>query len=124
MTKTIYLGMSILDISKTLMHKSRYDYIKPKYGDRVKLGYVDTDSFAIYIETEDFYNDIANDVERWFDKSNFDENDKRRLSVGMNKNIIGLFKDELTGKAMKEFCTLTAKTYAYSMDDDSEKKGN
>ena len=101
--------MSILDISKTLMHKSRYDYIKPKYGDRVKLGYVDTDSFAIYIETEDFYNDIANDVERWFDKSNFDENDKRRLSVGMNKNIIGLFKDELTGKAMKEFCTLTAK---------------
>ena len=67
MTKTIYLGMSILDISKTLPHKFWYDYIKPKYGDRAKLGYMDTDSFGIYIKTEDFYNDIANDVERWFE---------------------------------------------------------
>ena len=73
--KPIYLGMSILDISKTLMYKFWYDYIKPKYGDRAKLCYMDTDSFVIHIITEDFYEDIANDVERWFDTPNYDEND-------------------------------------------------
>ena len=67
MNKPIYLGMSILDISKTLMYEFWYDYIKPKYGDRAKLCYMDTDSFVIYIETEDFYKDIADDVERLFD---------------------------------------------------------
>ena len=69
MNKPIYLGMSILDISKTLMYEFWYDYIKPKYGDRAKLCYTDTDSFVIYIETEDFYKDIVNNVERWFDTS-------------------------------------------------------
>ena len=78
MNKRIYLGLSILDISKTLMYEFWYDYIKPKYGDRAKLCYTDTDSFVIYIETEDFYKDIANDVERWFHTSNYDENDKKK----------------------------------------------
>ena len=64
MTKPLYLGMSILDISKTLMYKFCYDYIEPKYGDKVKLCYIDTDSFIIYIKTKDFYEDISNDVER------------------------------------------------------------
>ena len=72
MNKPIYLGMSILDTSKTLMYKFWYDYIKPKYKDKAKLCYTDTDSFVIYIKTEDFYKDIANDVERWFDTSKFD----------------------------------------------------
>ena len=76
MNKPVYLGMSILDISKTLMYEFWYDYIKPKYGDRAKLCYMDTDSFVIYLETEDFYKDITNDVDRWFDTSNFDENNK------------------------------------------------
>ena len=70
MTKPIYLGLSVLDISKTLMYEFWYDYIKPKFRDRAKLCYVDTDSFVIYIETEDFYKDIADDVKRWFDTSN------------------------------------------------------
>ena len=69
MNKSIYLGMAILDISKTFMYEFWYDYIKPKYGDRAKLCYTDTGSFVIYIKTEDFYKDIANDVERWFDTS-------------------------------------------------------
>ena len=69
MNKPIYLAMSILDISKTLMYEFWYNYIKPKYGDQAKLCYVDTDSFVIYIKTEDFYKYIANDVERWFDTS-------------------------------------------------------
>ena len=66
--------------------------------------------------------DINNDVERWFDTSNYDKNDKRPLSISMNKKVIGLLKDELGGKIMKEFCVLRAKIYTYLMDDDSEKK--
>ena len=79
MNKPIYLGMSILDICKTLMYKFWHNYIKPKYGDRAKLCCMDTDSFVIYIETEDFYKDITDDVEIWFDTSNYDENDERPL---------------------------------------------
>ena len=63
MNKPAYLGMSILDISKTLMYKFWYDYFKPKYGDRAKLCYTGTDSFIIHIMTEDFFEDISNDVE-------------------------------------------------------------
>ena len=122
MVKPLYLGMSILDISKILMYEFWYDYINPKYGDKAKLCYTDTDSFIIHIITEDFFVDISDDVERWFDTSNYDENDKRPLQIGVNKKVIGMFKDELGGKIMKEFCALRAKTYTYLMDDDSEKK--
>ena len=122
MNNPVYLGMSILHISKTLMYEFWYGYIKPKYGDRAKLCHMDTDGFVINIFTEDFIEDIANDVERQFDTSNFDKNDKGPLQIGMNKNVIGLFKDELGGKIMKEFCALRAKTYTYLMDDDNEKK--
>ena len=81
--------MSILDINKTLMYDFWYDYIKPKYGDREKLCYMDTDSYVTHIITEDVYEDIANDVERWLDISNYDENktSKRPLPIGMNKKI-------------------------------------
>ena len=81
MNKPSYLGMSILDISKILMYEFWYNYIIPKYGDRAKLCYTDTDSFIIYIKTEDFFQDISNDVEKWFDTSNYDKNDKRPLPV-------------------------------------------
>ena len=104
------------------MYEFWYDYIKPKYGDSAKLCYTDNDSFIIHIITEDFYKDIADNVEKWLDTSNYNENDKRPLEIGKNKKVIGLFKDELGGKIMKEFCGLRAKTYAYLMDDDSEKK--
>ena len=75
-----------------------YDYIKPKYGDRAKLCYTDTNSFVIHIKTEDFFEDISNDVERWFDTSNNDENDKRPLPINVKKSVPGLFKDEFGGK--------------------------
>ena len=120
--KPVYLGMSILDTSKTLMYEFWYDYVKPKYKDKAKLCYMDTDSFVINIFTEDFFEDINNDVERWFETFNYDKNDKRPPQTGINKNVIGMFKDESGGKIMKEFCALRAKTYAYLMDDDSEKK--
>ena len=91
--KPLHLGMSMLDISKTPMYKFWYDYFKPKYGDRAKLCYTDTDSFIIYIITEDFFVDISDDVEKWFDTSNYDKNDKRPLQIGENKKVPGLFKD-------------------------------
>ena len=83
---------------------------------------MDTDSFVINIFTEDFFEDINNDVERWFDTSNYDKNDKRPLLIGKNKKVIGMFKDELGGKIMKEFCALRTKTYTYLLDDDIENK--
>ena len=122
MNKPIYLGQAILDISKTLMYEFWYDYIKPKYGDDARLCYMDTDSFIIYIKTEDFYEDIANDVERWFDTSNYDKDTKKPLQTDVNKKVIGMFKDELGDKIMTEFVALRAKTYAYLADDGSEHK--
>ena len=67
MIKPIYLGMSMLDIRKMIMYQFWYDYIKPKHGERAQLCYTDTDSFVILIQTDDFFEDISNDVERWFD---------------------------------------------------------
>ena len=104
------------------MYKFWYDYLKPNYNDKVKLCYMDTDSFIIDIKTEDFYEDIVNDVERWFDTSNYDKNDKRPLPIGKNEKAIGLFKDELGGKIMTEVVANRAKTYAYLLDDDREIK--
>ena len=70
MNKPVYLGMSILGISKTLVYKVWYDYIKLKYEDRGKPCYMDTDSFIIHIIMEDNFEDIADDVTKWFDTSN------------------------------------------------------
>ena len=61
---------------------------------------MDKDSFIIHIKNEDFYKDIADDVEKWFDKSNYCENDKEPLPRGINKKVIGLMEDELGGKIM------------------------
>ena len=93
--------MSILNISKTLMYEFWYDYVKSKYKDKAKLCYIDTDSFFINIFTEDFFEEINNDVEGWFDTSNYDNNDKRPLPIGMNKKVVGLFKVDLGGKIIK-----------------------
>ena len=81
---------------------------------------MDTDSFIIHIKTEDFYRDIANDVEKQFDTSNYNEKDNRPLSIGKNKKVIGKFKDEIGGKIMTEFCALRAKAYSFLIDDYSD----
>ena len=86
MNKQIYLGQAILDISKILIQEFWYDYIKPKYGDKARLCYMDTDTFVIYIKTENFCKGIADDVERWFDTSNYDEKDERPLPIGKQKS--------------------------------------
>ena len=80
----------------------------------------DTDSFIIYIKTEDFFEDISNDVETWFDTSNYDKKDKKPLPIGENKKVPGLFKGEFRGKIIAEFIALRAKTYSY-LDDDGNK---
>ena len=121
-TKPLYLGMSILDISEILMHEFWYDYINRKYRERAKLCYTDADSFINYIKTKDFFEDISNDVEGWYDTSNYDKNDKRTLPIGKNKKVPGLFKDELGRKIMTEVVALRPKTCAYLMDDGSNHK--
>ena len=120
MNKPIYLGLSILDISKILIYEFWYDYMKPKYGNDVKLCHMDTDSFVMNIKTNDFYKDIANDVECKFDTSNYEVN--RPLPIGKNKKVIGFMKDEFGGKIITEFVTLRPKTYSYLTDDGKEYK--
>ena len=90
------------------MYEFCYYHIKIKYQGKAKLYYMDIDSFVIHIKTEYFYEDIANEVEKWFDTSKFDEDDKRSLLIGKNKKLIGLFKDELGGKIMTKFVGLRA----------------
>ena len=118
--KPVYLGLSILEISKILMYEFWYDYMKPKYNDNVRLCYMDTDSFVMHIKTNDFYKDIASDVENRFDTSNYEVN--RPLPTGKNKKVIGLMKDELGGKIITEFVTLRPKTYSFLTDDGKEDK--
>ena len=94
--------------------------MKPKYNGNVKLCYMDTNSFIMNIKTNDFYEDIASDVENRFDTSNYEVN--RPVPTGKNKKIIGLMKDELGGKTITEFVTLRPKTYSFLTDDGKEDK--
>ena len=123
MNKPMYLGLSILDISKILMYEFWCDYMKPKYNDNIHLCYMDTDSFIMNIKMNDFYKDISNDVEKRFDNSNYEVNGP--VPTGKNKKVIGLMKDELEGKIITEiteFVTLRPKTYSYLTDDGKEDK--
>ena len=120
MNKPIYLGMAILDTSKILMYEFWYEYLKPKYGYKIKLCYMDTDNLIPFIKTEDFYEDIADDVQKRFNISNYEVD--RPLITGKNKKAIGLMKDELEGRIMTEFIALRPKSYAYQTDDNSEVK--
>ena len=102
------------------MYEFWYDYMKPKYSDNIKLCYIDTDSLIMHIKTEDFYKDIAEEVEKRFDTSNYEFD--RPLPTGKNKKVIGLMKYELGGKIVTEFVALRPKTYSYLTDDCEEDK--
>ena len=100
-------------------------HVKPRYGEKVKLCYMDTDSFIAYIKTEDIYKDIAEDVEKRFDTSNYKwecNSINRSLPKGKNKKVIGLMKDGLGGKIMTKRVGLGAKTYICLIDNNSEDK--
>ena len=120
MNKPIYLGLPILEISKTTMYEFWYDYVKSKYGNKVKLCYTDTDSLVMNIKTNDFYKDITQDVREIFDTSNYSFD--RPLPKGKNKKVIGLIKDELGGGIITEFVALRPKTYSYTTDEFIELK--
>ena len=115
--KPIYLGQAVSDLTKTLMFEFWYDYLKPMYGDKIRLCYIDTDSFIMHIKTDDFYKDINNDVDKWFNTSNYDKNDNRPLEIGKNRKVLGKFKDELGGKTMTKFVALRAKLYSFLIDE-------
>ena len=93
------------------MHEFWYDYVKPKYGEKAKFCYINTDSFIVYIKTDYIYSNISKDVETRFDTLNYESDEP--LSKGKNKNIIGFLKDELDEKIIKRFSALRAKTYSY-----------
>ena len=122
MNKPVYLGQAILDLSKIVMYEFHYDYMKPKYGENLKLCYMDTDSLVYHIKTEDFYEDIAEDVKERFNTSGYSKEDAGPLPIGLNKKIIGSMKDELGGKIMIEFVALRPKLYAYRKLDGKEDK--
>ena len=120
--KPVYLGMCILDSSKTLMYEFHYNYIKKKYGDKVKLLFTDTDSLMYEIQTEDFYKDISADVKHRFDTSDYPPNHPSGIPSGFNKKVSGVFKDEVKGKVIDEFVGLRAKLYSYRMSEGKESK--
>src|SRR5688572_4538852 len=120
--KPIYLGSTILDLSKTLMYDHHYNYIKQKYGDRAKLLFTDTDSLAYEIKTEDFYVDIAPDFRSRFDTSDYPKDHPSGIEHGVNKKVIGMFKDEAAGKQIEEFVGLRSKLYSYKMSGVDYKK--
>ena len=120
MNKPVYLGMCILDLSKTIMYDFHYQYIKSKYGDKAKLLFSDTDSLMYEIQTEDFYKDIAGDVKNKFDTSDYPENHPSGIPTGENKKVLGKMKDEAAGKIIKEFVGLRAKLYSYKMYEGEE----
>ena len=116
--KPVYLGMCILDLSKTLMYDFHYNYIKQKYEDKVKLLFTDTDSLMYEIRTEDFYKDISADVEDRFDTSDYPKDNPSGLPSGFNKKVIGMFKDEV----IDEFVGLRVKLYLFKMFEGEETK--
>ena len=123
MNKPVYLGQAILDLSKIVMYQFHYDYMVPKYSlEKLNLCYMDTDSLVYDIKTEDFYEDIANDVEARFDTSGYSKTDFRPLPISINKKVIGLMKDELGGKIMTDFVALRPKLYSYKKLDGFEDK--
>ena len=101
------------------MYEFWYDYIQLKCHENAKLCYKDTDSFIIYIKTEDFYGNIAYDLEKGLDTSKYEVN--RPLPKGKNKKVIVLMKYELGGKIMIKLIVLISKTYSYLMDDKTAK---
>ena len=118
MNKPIYLGQAILDLSKIMMYEFHYNYMVPKYGENLTLCYIDTDSLIYQIKTEDFYADIADDVPKRFDTSNYCDN--RPLPIRKNKKVIGFMKDELRSAIMTEFMALRHRLCSFRQLDGSE----
>ena len=118
--KLIYVGQAILDLSKTLMFDFHYNYIREKFGDKAELLFTDTHSLMYLIQTEDFYQDINKDIKRKFDTSDYPEKHPSGIKTGINKKVIGKFKDEAAGKQITHFVGLRRKLYSYKVEDNTE----
>ena len=115
--KPVYVGQSILDLSKTLMFDFHYNYIKKKYPNSAELLFTDTDSLMYLIHTEDFYKDISKDIKTKFDTSDYPPNHPSGILTGVNKKVIGMFKDEVAGKQITHFVGLRPKLYSFKVED-------
>ena len=136
--KPVYVGQAILDLSKTLMFDFHYEYIKKKYGKRAQLLFTDTDSLMYEIKTKDFYADIKDSVfpvtnhslsrgslgcaTPRFDTSDYPEVHPSGILTGVNKKVIGLFKDEAAGKQITHFVGLRPKLYSFKIENGKEEK--
>jgi len=121
--KPVYFGMSILDLSKTLMYDFHYKYIKKKFSSKANLLFTDTDSLFYEIERKHFFKDISADVQEKFDTSNFSLNHPSSIPTGISKKVPGMFKDKAGGEIIEEFVGLRAKLYAIKkLDGEEEKK--
>ena len=107
--KPIYIGQAILDLSKTLMVDFHYDYIPKKYTSKAELLFTDTASLLYLIHTDDFYKDISKDIKRTFDTSDHPERHPSDIKTGVNKKVIGKFKDEVAGRQITHFVGLRPK---------------
>ena len=115
--KPVYVGQAILDLSKLLMFDFHYNYIKEKYKDRAELMFTDTDSLLYHIHTDDFYKDISCDIKDKFDTSDYPLIHPSGIQTGVNKKVIGMFKDEVAGKQITHFVGLRPKLYSFKIED-------
>ena len=118
--KPIHVGQTILDLSKTLMFDFHYNFIRKKYGNKAELLFTDTDSLMYLIQTDDFYSDINKDIKRKFDTSEYPENHPSGIKTGVNKKVIGKFKDEVRGKQITHFVGLRPKLYTFKVEEKGE----
>ena len=118
--KPVYVGQAILDLSKTLMFDFHYNYIKKKYKDKAELLFTDTDSLMFQIYTDDFYKDISHDILTKFDTSDYPPDHPSGIPTGVNKKVIGMFKDEVAGKQITCFVGLRPKLYSFRIEEDKE----
>ena len=118
--KPIFVGQAILDLSKTLMFDFHYNFIRKKYGNTAELLFTDTDSLMYLIQTDNFYHDIKKDIKRNFDTSDYEVNHPSGIKTGVNKKVIGKFKDEVGGKQITHFVGLRPKLYTFKVEDKGE----
>lgn len=119
--KPIYIGFTVLELSKSHMYDFHYSVVKPVYGNRVKMCYTDTDSFIYRIQTKDFFQDLRQKFISYFDTSNYPENNNYNIPL-RNKKVPGLFKDESASVIITNFVALRSKLYCVKTVDNLVKK--
>ena len=118
--KPVYVGQAILDLSKTLMFNFHYNYIQEKYKGKAELLFTDTDSLMYPIYRDEFYKDISHDIKTKYDTSDYPPDHPSGILTGVNKKVIGMFKDEVAGKQITCFVGLRPKLYSFKIEEGKE----